>query len=92
MGEFNRRAFLGSSAGVAAGAAAAVTPGLAGADPAEAAEAIEATSPASKDTVVAYVTDAKRGEVTVAWGGTEVAYRDRTLTKRIMGATKGGGR
>jgi hypothetical protein len=92
MGEFNRRAFLGTSAGVAAGAAAAVTPGLASADPAAAAEVVEAGSPASKDAVFAYVSNPERAEVTVAWGLNEVTYRDRSLAKRLNAATKKGGR
>jgi len=92
MGEFNRRTFLGTSAGVAAGAAAVVTPGLVGADPADAAEVVEATSPASKDAVVAYVSNAEKAEVTVAWGMNETTYRDRALTKRLLAATKKGGK
>jgi hypothetical protein len=39
---------------------------------------------------MAYVRDAKRGEVTVMSGTSETTYRDRTLVKRLMDAAPAG--
>ena len=88
----NRRLFLQSSAGAAAGVAVVAT------GPRLAAAALSGTSntrpnliakPTSsppRETVMAFVRDAARGEVTVLSGTREVTYRDPALAKRMLDA------
>lgn len=38
--------------------------------------------------VVAYIRDAKVGEVTVLWGENETTYRDRALARRLQRAAR----
>jgi hypothetical protein len=89
----NRRLFLQGSAGAAAGVAVIVT------GPRLAAAALSGTTntragnliarPASsppRETVMAFVRDAARGEVTVLSGTREVTYRDPALAKRMLDA------
>ena len=91
----NRRAFLQSSAGAAAGAAVIVTgPKLAAA----ALHGASATAPAPvittpsgpppAETVMAYLRNAERGEVTVMSGTRETTYLDPALAKRMLDAAR----
>ena len=63
----------------------AAAPPIARAAMGEGAE-IEATTDVPYEPVVAYVHDAKRGEVTVSVGTTEHTYRDRALVQRLLRA------
>ena len=44
------------------------------------------STPTPPEPVVAYVRDAKSGEVTVVSGTSETTYRDRALVKRLLDA------
>ena len=48
--------------------------------------ATEPTTPNPGEPVMAYIRDAKRGEVTVMSGTGETTYRDKSLVKRLMDA------
>ena len=89
-GGLTRRSMIASSAGVATTVAVtAVSPAAAGAmGRAEVpARLIDTpTTPIQADTVVAYVHDAARGEVTVIQGEVERTYRDPALAKRLLAA------
>jgi len=92
----SRRAFLQSTAGAAAGAAAILAapkavslaaPGLGrAADPK--AVVTKPSGPAPPEPVTAYVRNAERHEVTVMAGRTETTYRDPVLVKRLLGAAR----
>jgi hypothetical protein len=89
----SRRAFLQASAGAAAGVAVISTgPKLAAAalhGPSNTAALGEITKPSGpppRETVMAYVRDASRGEVTVLSGTRETTYRDPALVKRMIDA------
>ncbi len=91
----NRRVFLQSSAGVAAGAVGLATgPRLATAvlgapTSTEAARIITKPSgPPPRETVMAYIRDAERGEVTVLSGTRETTYRDPILVKQLLDASR----
>jgi hypothetical protein len=91
MEKLTRRSFL-KAAGVATGAAVVVGPsGLVGA-PGAAAEAppvaVDPSAPTPHEMVVAYIRDAKVGEVTVLWGENETTYRDRALARRLQRAAR----
>ena len=74
-------------AGAATGAAAlAAAPPIARAAIGDGVEATEPTAGVPEEPVVAYVRDAKRGEVTVTSGTAEHTYRDRALVRRLMRA------
>jgi hypothetical protein len=85
MAKLSRRAFL-SSAGAVTGAAAlgavAGVPGLAGG----AGLAVAGSGELPAEPVVAYVRDARRGELAVVVGEREVAVRDAALVRRIVDA------
>ncbi len=87
MERLSRRSFV-KIAGAATGAAAlAAAPPIARAAVGE--EGAQRTKPTTgvpEEPVVAYVRDAKRGEVTVASGTAEHTYRDRALVQRLMRA------
>jgi len=86
MDSVNRRRLL-ASAGVATGTAAvAAHPSVAAA--LEHREATDPSGPPPEETVVAYVRDAKRGEVTVLSGTRERTYRDPALVKRLLKAAE----
>jgi hypothetical protein len=95
-GGVTRLSFIKASAGVAAGAAAVGVPAavLSGE---KQREVTEPSSPAPREPVMAYVHDARRGEVTVMFGTKETTYRDRALVKRLLaaapkdGVAQGGG-
>ena len=76
-------------AGAATGAAAlAAAPPIARAAVGDGVEAGEPTTGVPEEPVVAYVRDAKRGEVTVTSGTAEHTYRDRELVRRLMRAAR----
>jgi hypothetical protein len=78
VSEVTRRGFVKNSAGAAAGVSAI------GALVAEGAQAhAEGTEP-----VVAYVSDPKKGEISVMSGDREVKVRDRDLAARITRAAR----
>ena len=87
-GGVTRLSFLKASAGAAAGAAAIGVPAAALSDENKGA-VTEPTAPIPREPVVAYVRDAKRGEVTVVAGTSETTYRDRALVKRLLDAAPG---
>lgn len=89
----NRRSFLHTSGGVATGIAVTVLPTgvVALAAPAadakeQAARRVDPDGDVPKETVMAYVHDAKRGVVTVVSGTTEKTYSDPALVKRLLDA------
>jgi len=91
----SRRAFLEGTAGAAAGAAVALaTPKVASialdhghtAAPEPTAVRTQASGPAPREPITAYVRDAQRGEVTVLSGKQETTYRDPALVKRLLDA------
>jgi hypothetical protein len=86
-----RLSFIKSGAGLLAGAAAYTVPGaVAGA--ATAGVEVDPATRTPREPVVAYVRDARRGEVTILAGTRETTYRDRALARRILAAApKGGG-
>jgi anaerobic selenocysteine-containing dehydrogenase len=87
MERLSRRSFV-KIAGAATGAAAlAAAPPIARAAVGE--EGAQRTDPTARvpeEPIVAYVRDAKRGEVTVASGTAEHTYRDRALVQRLLKA------
>jgi hypothetical protein len=80
-----RLSFIKASAGVAAGVAAAGVPAVALSHE-DGHEIPKPATSAPDEPLMAYVHDAKRGEVTVMSGTGEVTYRDRALVKRLMAA------
>jgi hypothetical protein len=88
MDSLNRRRLL-VSAGAATGTAAiAAAPAVAVAA-LERGEVTDPSGPPPEEAVVAYVRNAKRGEVTVMSGTREVTYRDPALVKRLLKAAPG---
>jgi hypothetical protein len=88
-----RRTFLQSSAGAAAGVAAVATgpklaaAALAGPTNTQPIDVLAKPSgPPPRETVMAFVRDAARGEVTVMSGTRETTYRDPALAKRMLDA------
>jgi hypothetical protein len=82
----NRRSLI-KKAGVAATGVAGL--GIAGAQAAEAepqGEVVAPSGPVPAEPVVAFVRDAKRGEVTVVAGTRETTYRDPALVARLAKA------
>jgi hypothetical protein len=93
----DRRRFLQASAGAAAGVAVVVTgPKLASAAfagdtfTAPAGVVVKPSGPPPADTVMAYIRDAARGEVTVMSGTRETTFRDPALTQRLIDAGRAG--
>jgi hypothetical protein len=90
----NRRVFLQSSAGAAGAVAVAAGPRLAaaalsGGTSTEPARVITKPSgPPPRETVMAYIRDAERNEVTVVSGMRETTYRDPVLVKRLIDASR----
>jgi anaerobic selenocysteine-containing dehydrogenase len=89
MERLSRRSFV-KIAGAATGAAAlaAAPPVARAAIGEEGAQPTEPTTGVPEEPVVAYVRDAKRGEVTVTSGTAEHTYRDRVLVKRLLRAAR----
>jgi len=90
-----RLAFMKAGAGALAGAATLAVP-AAIANAAEQRVEVQPSSAHPREPVLAYVRDAKRGEVTVVAGTSEKTYRDPALVKRLLAAApkqhRGGGR
>jgi hypothetical protein len=80
-----RLSFIKASAGAAAGAAAVAIPAVAVAEQHKG-EPTEPSTPNPREPVMAYVRDARRGEVTLMHGTTETTYRDPALVKRLLDA------
>jgi hypothetical protein len=85
MDALSRRKLLGSAGAVAGTAAVAAAPAAAAAA-LERHEVSDPSSEAPDEVVVAFVRDAKRGEVTLMSGEREVTYHDPALVKRLMKA------
>jgi hypothetical protein len=85
-GGMTRLSFIKASAGAAAGVAAVSVPGAAALQAEEASVPMHPSSHTPREPVIAYVRDAKRGEVTVVSGTNEMTYRDRALTRRLLKA------
>lgn len=81
-----RSAFIKSSAGVAAGAAAVSVPAALVTGAGEGGVEVKPSAPNPREPVMAYVRDAERGEVTVMSGTSETTYRDRALARRLIAA------
>jgi hypothetical protein len=87
MTSLSRGSFL-KSAGVAAGAAAvSASPAVAAAIDPGAVE-IAPTALIDRNSVVAILRDANRGEVTIVVGTTERTYKDRQLAGRLAKAAR----
>lgn len=85
MNDSTRRGFLGMAG---AGAVAAGTVSLAPAAFAEDADAKAPPEGSANEPVVAYVSDARKGEVSVMSGEREVIVRDRALANRLLNAAR----
>lgn len=86
MERLSRRSFM-KIAGAATGAAAlAAAPPLARAAVDDEAQPTKPTAGVPEEPLVAYVRDAKRGEVTVTAGTAERTYRDRALVQKLLRA------
>jgi hypothetical protein len=79
-----RLSFIKGSAGVAAGMAAVGVPAAAVLSNEGKSVPTQPSTPTPSEPVVAYVRDAKRGEVTVTYGTSEVTYRDRKLVRKLL--------
>ena len=80
-----RLSFIKASAGAAAGAAAVAIPVAAVAE-GHKGEVTAPTASNPREPVMAYVRDARRGEVTLMHGTSETTYRDPALVKRLLDA------
>jgi hypothetical protein len=85
-GGVTRLSFLKASAAAAAGAAVVGAPVAAALASEKSGVATEPSTGNPSEPVMAYVRDAKRGEVTVMSGTSETTYRDRALVKRLIDA------
>ena len=81
-----RLSFIKTSAGVAAGMAAAGVPVTAARADEQPGVETEPSTPTPPEPVTAYVRDSRRGEVTVLSHTGEKTYRDRALVDRLMAA------
>jgi hypothetical protein len=87
MESLSRRKLL-ASAGLATGTAAiAAAPSVAAAA-LDHPEVTEPSGPPPEEAIIAYVRDAKRGEVTVSSGTGETTFRDPVLVKRLLKAAR----
>jgi hypothetical protein len=85
-GEFSRRSFIKTSAGVATGAAIVGAPAAAVLSQGKRVVTEPSTS-TPREPIMAYVRDADRGEVTVLAGTRETTYRDPALVKQLLAAS-----
>ncbi len=86
MSNVSRRSFLH---GAATGASLAAAPTLSMLLPDQAAaREVTASGPTPADTVVAFIHNADRGEITVLRGASEATYRDPALVKRLLRAAR----
>jgi hypothetical protein len=90
MENLSRRKLL-ASAGLATGTAAIATAPSIAAAALDQPEVTDPSGPPPEETVIAYVRDAKRGEVTVLSGTSETTYRDPVLVKRMLKAARDNG-
>ncbi len=81
-----RLSFIKASAGAAAGAAAIGAPAAGALSGEDASVVANPSARTPREPVMAYVRDAKRGEVTVMFGTSETTYRDRALVRRLLAA------
>lgn len=90
MDKLTRRSFLKAAAVGTGAAAIAAHPALAaGANAVEGdPPVVTPTASTPDEMLVAYVRDAKRGEVTVLWGQGEATYRDPALARRLQRAAR----
>jgi len=88
-----RLSFIKAGAGVLAGAAGVAVPAAVANAAEPRAVEVRPSGGTHREPVVAYVRDAKRGEVTVVAGMSEKTYRDPALVRRLLAAApkKGGG-
>ncbi|HUZ85213.1 MAG TPA: hypothetical protein VMU66_10995 [Gaiellales bacterium] len=90
-----RLSFIKSSAGLLAGAASVAVPAAVANAAEPRAVEVHPSGGTEREPVVAWVRNAKRGEVTVVSGMSEKTYRDPALVKRLLAAApkqrKGGG-
>jgi hypothetical protein len=90
----NRRTFLQSTAGAAAGVAVIVggpklaAAALSGGTNTAPAVITKPSGPTPREPVMAYVRNAARGEVTVLSGTRETTYRDPALAKKLIDAAR----
>jgi len=87
--EVSRRSFIKASAATATGAAIVGAPAAIALERSSAkspppAVVSKPSGPLPSEPLVAYVRDAKRGEVTVVKGTTETTYRDPVLVERLV--------
>jgi hypothetical protein len=87
-GGVTRLSFIKASAGAAAAVTAVAVP-AAVASAHDGAVVTDPSSATPAEPVIAYVRDAKRGEVTVVSGTSETTYRDRALVRRLLAAAPG---
>jgi hypothetical protein len=91
MSKVTRRSFLQTSVGVAGGTAIVGAPAAVasrgGTPPSEVVTAASRRVP--HEPVMAYVRDARRGEVTLVAGKRETTYRDPELVRRLLKAAPG---
>jgi hypothetical protein len=80
-GGLSRRTFIMTSAGVATAVGAPVAVAL---SDQQHPVVTEPSAPPPREPVMAYIRDAKRGELTVVAGTSETTYRDPELVKRLM--------
>lgn len=85
-GGVTRLSFLKASAGTAAGAAVIGAPVAAALSNDKRGVPVEPSSTTPREPLVAYIRDARRGEVTVVSGASETTYRDRALVDRLLAA------
>lgn len=93
MSESTRRGFLimaGAGAAATAGAVAVASTGSAGAAPADTGTGTDTAPPATASgPLVAYVQDARSGQVSVMVGETEVVVSDPALVARLASIASG---
>jgi phosphodiesterase/alkaline phosphatase D-like protein len=85
MDSLSRRKLL-ASAGAATGTAAIAAAPAVAAAAFDHREVTDPSGPPPEETVIAYVRDKRRGEVTVMSGTRETTYRDPALVKRLLEA------
>jgi hypothetical protein len=86
--ELSRRSFITTSAGVATGAAIVAAPAAIAVNSADSPKKVHKPSATPSEPIMAYVRDAKRGEVTVLSGTGETTYRDPVLVERLLAAAE----
>jgi hypothetical protein len=85
-GGMTRLSFVKASAAAAAGVGAVGAPAATALSSESATTPVRPSAAPETDTVMAYVRDARRGEVTVVAGSGELTYRDPALVKRLLAA------